>query len=86
MLTNTSFRVSTAGARSLPTNVFDVLTDIRQEWEAVTNGESLVHYEGSVGLLLFDIVTKLDISAEEQRRILGPVLFDEAMKFAVRQS
>ena len=77
MLTNTSFHVSNVNRSGLPPNVSDALISIRQEWESVAEGTSLLHYESPVGLLLFDIVAKLDISAEEQRHFLGSVLFDK---------
>ncbi len=85
MLTNTSFQVSNVRCSSLPPNVSDALISVRQEWESVSEGTSLVHCEGSVGLLLFDIVAKLDIPTEEQRYLLGPALFDEVAEFVTKQ-
>jgi len=85
MLTNTSFQISKLGSSSLPSNVSDALTNVRQEWELVAEGTSLLHWESPVGLLLFDIVVKLGISAEEQRHLLGPALFDEVTEFVTQQ-
>jgi len=86
MLTNTSFQISKSGSSSLPSNVSDVLTSVRQEWELVAGGTSLLHCESSVGLLLFDIVAKLDIPTEEQRHLLGPTLFNEMTEFVTKHS
>ena len=85
MLTNTSFQVSKVSPSSLPPNVSGALINVRQEWELVAEGISLLHCESPVGLLLFDIVAKLDIPAEEQRQLLGPTLFDEVAEFVTNQ-
>ena len=80
MLTNTSFQASKLSDSGIPASVMNALLSVRKEWE-VTGQTSLLHCECPVGLLLFDIVTKLDISAEEQRYLLGSVLFDEVTEF-----
>ena len=85
MLTNTTFQVSNVSCSSLPTNVTDVLISVRQEWELVAGWTSLLHCESPVGLLLFDIVAKLGISTEEQRRLLGSALFDDVTRFVTKQ-
>lgn len=85
MLTNTSFQISEVGSSSLPSNVSDALINVRQEWELVAGGTSLLHWESPVGLLLFDIVAKLGIPAEEQRQLLGPALFDDVTRFVTKQ-
>jgi hypothetical protein len=55
------------------------------DWELVAKGGSLLHYEGSIGLILFDIVTKLNVPIEEQRFLLGLSLFDEIAEFVTKQ-
>jgi hypothetical protein len=70
---------------SYPNTIIDVLIKVRQEWELVAEGKSLLHHEGRVGLLLFDIVTKLNISTKDQRHLLGFSLFDEVTDFITRQ-
>jgi hypothetical protein len=85
MLTNTSFQVSKVSCSNLPPNVSDALISVRQEWELVAEGRSLLHCESPVGLVLFDIVAKLDIPAEEQRHLLGSVLFDKVAEFVTKQ-
>ena len=71
---------------ALQTPVIDALTCIRQEWESVADGESLLHHECSVGLLLFDIVMRLEIPVDDQRFLLGATLFDEVSAFVNSQS
>jgi len=85
MLTNTTFQVSKLTRSSLPPNISDALISVRQEWESVAGGTSLLHCESPVGLLLFDIVAKLDIPAEAQRHLLGPALFNEVTEFVTNQ-
>ena len=85
MLTNTSFQVSKVSRSSLPPNVSDALISFRQEWESVAGGTSLLHCESPVGLLLFDIVAKLEIPTEEQRHLLGSELFDEVAEFVTKK-
>ena len=80
MRTNTSFQASKLSDSGIPASVMNALLSVRKEG-AVTGQTSLLHCECPVGLLLFDIVTKLDISAEEQRYLLGSVLFDEVTEF-----
>lgn len=85
MLMNTTFQVSKLTRSSLPPNISDALISVRQEWESVAGGTSLLHCESPVGLLLFDIVAKLGIPAEEQRRLLGSTLFDDVTRFVTKQ-
>lgn len=85
MLTNTSFQVSKVSRSSLPPNVSDTLISVRQEWESIAGGTSLLNCESPVGLLLFDIVAKLGIPADEQRDLLGSALFDEVAEFVTKQ-
>ena len=70
---------------ALQLQVIHALTSVRLDWEAAADGRSLLHQEGSVGLVLFDIVAKLNVPVEEQRLLLGPALFDEITAFVTRQ-
>ena len=65
--------------------VLDALTNVRMDWELVAKGGSLLHHESSIGLILFDIVTKLNVPIEEQRFLLGKSLFDEIAEFVTKQ-
>lgn len=60
-------------------NALENLSTLRQEWEASAEGESLIRVSGSVGLILFDVATKLGLTAEEQALVLGDQLFQEAL-------
>lgn len=82
MLTNASTQVSVNNdPASSVDGLIGTLICIRREWESAADGQSLLHHQGSVGLLLFDIVTKLEVSIELQHRILGSDLFEEATEF-----
>jgi hypothetical protein len=70
---------------SLQLQVIQALAHVRSDWEATADGTSLLYQEGSVGLILFDIVSKLNVSIEEQRSLLGSALFDEITAFVTRQ-
>ena len=58
--------------------VLENLSELRREWEAATGG-NLIEARGSVGLLLFDVTVKLDMTQEEQIIVLGKRLFREAL-------
>ncbi len=60
-------------------NALENLSTLRQEWEASAEGQSLIRVSGSVGLMLFDVTTKLGLTAEEQALVLGDQLFQEAL-------
>ena len=79
-------QVSDTSRSSLQPQVIYALTSVRLDWEAAAADDgSLLHQEGSVGLVLFDIVNKLNVPVEEQRLLLGPALFDEITAFVTRQ-
>ena len=77
--------VSHESYSSLQPQVIHALTHVRSDWEATANGTSLLYQEGSVGLILFDIVSKLNVPVEQQRFLLGSALFDEITAFVTRQ-
>jgi len=55
----------------------DALAKIRQEWEQAAEGESLIHVDASVGLLLGDVVVALGLPPVETVQILGAELAGE---------
>ncbi|MBC8548159.1 MAG: hypothetical protein H8D23_00775 [Candidatus Brocadiales bacterium] len=57
--------------------VTKTLADFRREWQDVSQGESLVNLEVSVGLLLSDLVEKLGFDSTEKNMILGSKLDKE---------
>jgi hypothetical protein len=70
---------------TLEPQVIDALTNVRMNWESAADGKSLLYQESSVGLILFDIVTGLNVPVEDQRSLLGSALFDEITAFVTRQ-
>lgn len=84
IMLNQSVQVSNESRGSLQPQVIDALTNVRLDWESAANGRSLLYQESSIGLVLFDIVTKLNVPIEEQRFLLGPALFDEITAFVTR--
>lgn len=55
----------------------DALAKIRHEWELAAEGESLIHVQASVGLLLADFMMVLGFPPVERDLILGPELSDQ---------
>lgn len=47
------------------------LTNIRQEWEEASGGVPLEEVQGSIGLLLVDIINALGLLPEEAGQVLG---------------
>jgi hypothetical protein len=66
--------------------MIESLTKLREEWDAAANGESLLHTEGSVGLILYDLAVKLDLTILERQQLLGNSLFDELAAFMSLQT
>lgn len=56
------------------------LSAFRQEWETVAERESLIDVSASVGLMLFDLTTRLGLTPQEQAYVLGDQLFIEATR------
>lgn len=55
------------------------LATLRREWEVAAEGVSLIDISASVGLLLLDVTTKLGMTPEEQKAVLGPRLYQEVL-------
>jgi hypothetical protein len=49
----------------------DGLTQLRQEWQEAACGVPLVEVQGSVGLILADVVSVMDPLPEEAAQVLG---------------
>lgn len=60
--------------------VIEKLSDLRLEWEALNEGDTLIHINGSVGLLLYDLTVQLGMSQNEQVAILGDALYRDAIQ------
>ena len=67
------------------TRLVESLALLRKDWEVAAEGESLLNIEGSVGLILFDIVSRLELNVDEQRVLLGNALFEEMKNFIAYQ-
>ena len=59
------------------------LTKIREEWEMAADCDSLVDVQGSVGLILVDLVIGLALRPSEQVQVLGPTLQAELQNLLV---
>ena len=65
--------------------MLESLASLRQDWEKAANGESLLHIEGSVGLILHDFAAKLNLGVEERQLLLGVSLSEELSAFLAMQ-
>ena len=62
--------------------IVEALASVRQEWQEAAESESLTEIEGSVGLLLLDVVTAMGLSPAECVVALGVELLCEAESLA----
>lgn len=60
--------------------VIEKLSALRLEWEAVNEGNTLIHITASVGLLLYDLTVQLGMSQGEQAAILGEALYRDVVQ------
>lgn len=56
------------------------LSAFRQEWESATKSGSLIDVSASVGLVLFDLTSRLGLTPAEQVQVLGDQLFFDALR------
>lgn len=61
--------------------VMKALTQFREEWQEVAEGESLLDIESPVGLILSDIADKLNLDAKERQAMLGGRLNQQVIAF-----
>lgn len=57
------------------------LASLREEWQQIAQGGSLLKLETPVGLLLADIAEKLELTAQERHVVLGGKLQNEVDAF-----
>jgi hypothetical protein len=62
------------------TQMLENLSAFREEWEAVAERGSLIDVSASVGLMLFDLTTRLGMTPQEQTQVLGDQLFFDALR------
>ena len=55
--------------------IIESLGCFRQRWEEVADDERLIDVQGSVGLMLLDIVEILGLTQDEQMAVLGAELY-----------
>ena len=53
------------------------LAEFRKEWQEAVNGGSLLKIESPVGLVLADIVDRLELTSQERYAVLGGTLINE---------
>ncbi len=59
------------------THVVNALAGLRQDWQQVEAGESLLSVRASVGFLLADVAIALGLTGEEQQEAFGSELAAE---------
>jgi hypothetical protein len=53
------------------------LAEFRKEWQQAVNGGSLLKVESPVGLVLADLVDRLELTHQERYAVLGGKLINE---------
>jgi len=84
MSQQTATKESDQRTRLTHVHIIEVLTNLRTEWELAASGKSLLAHKGSVGLILFDIVTHLNLPIDEQQSLIGTQLFSEISDFVTK--
>jgi hypothetical protein len=59
------------------TRILLALADFRKEWQEAVNGGSLLKVESPLGLVLADIVDRLELTSQERHAVLGGKLINE---------
>jgi hypothetical protein len=59
------------------TRILLFLAEFRKEWEEAVHGGSLLKVESPVGLILADLVDRLDLTSQERYAVLGGRLINE---------
>ena len=57
--------------------IADAIAILRREWEIAAEDFSLLEINASVGLMLSDLVEKMNLTSEERLHALGPDLLGE---------
>lgn len=58
-----------------------MLAEFRKQWQENTDGESLVTVEVPIGLILVDIVNRLEFTSQERHTVLGSQLSQQVEEF-----
>jgi hypothetical protein len=59
------------------TRLLLALAEFRKQWQEAVNGGSLLKVESPVGLVLADIVDRLELTSQERYAVLGGRLINE---------
>jgi hypothetical protein len=75
--------IPTQADHSMPyrTKAIEALAEFRQEWERVTEGESLLDVTAPIGLLLVDVAVWLEFTQQERNILLGKKLTKDIEAF-----
>ncbi|MBE7433120.1 MAG: hypothetical protein HS100_04340 [Anaerolineales bacterium] len=63
------------------TRLILALAELREEWQVMAQGATLLDVEIPVGLLLNDIATRLQLSPQERYVLLGGELINDVNNF-----
>jgi hypothetical protein len=85
-VTNSNSQIQDQTTSSTQPKIIEVLAALRSEWENAANGQSLVNVNGSIGLILFDIIGRLGLSSEDTSVLLGSKLSTELTELMADQS
>ena len=66
---------------SLRSQMIQSLAGFRQEWEEAVQGESLINVQAPVGLLLADVLERLNLNEQEKFAVMGVRLCREVETF-----
>jgi len=66
-------------------NAIDAIAKIRQEWEEIAEGKSLLNLEAPIGLFLADVADRLELTPQERLVLLGEMLIEEIEDFMKQQ-
>ncbi len=64
-------------------NAIAGLTRLRQEWQEAAGSKPLVEVQGSVGLLLTDVVNAIGLLPEEAAQVLGSEIYIEPEQMVI---
>ena len=61
----------------------EALARLRAEWQEAANGRPLADVQGSVGLILADVVAALELLPEEAAQVLGNETYIDASQMVL---
>lgn len=67
--------------KSSEPSIVGAIAQVRQDWEAASEGESLTNIDGNVGLILVDVVKALGLNPDETVKALGGQLYRDVLPY-----